>query len=96
MEYKYVPLWALLPALSNRETAKRYLKEGEKSLGRPLTKKEIAYLEDVIRQGDRVEEFLRKLGYFEEGPRGILLRKKGIITSSDKEAEELLRRFKDE
>jgi len=63
MGWKYVPLWALLPALKNRDNRKRYIANAEKELGRPLNDRERAYLEDVIRQGDYVEEWLRRLGY---------------------------------
>jgi len=90
-KYKYVPLWALLPALKSRDAAKGYLANAEKFLGRPLTEKEKAYLEDAVRQGDRVEAWLKQLGYFEEGPRGQLLRKYGIWVETDREAEEILK-----
>jgi len=87
----HVPLWALLPALKNREIARGYLRDGHKWLGRPLTEREKAYLRDVIRQGDRVEEFLRKCGYYDPGPRGKLFRLTGDIAESDEEAEEMLK-----
>ena len=87
----HVPLWAVLPALTNREVAKRYLANAEKILGRPLTAKEEAYLRDVIEQGDRVEEWLRKLGYYDPGPRGRLFRLTGDIAESDEEALKILR-----
>jgi len=81
----------LLPALKNREIAKGYLKDGYKWLGRPLTEKEIVYLKDVIEQGDRVERWLRELGYYDPGPRGKLFRLTGDIAESDEEAEEMLK-----
>jgi len=88
---KYVPLWALLPALKNREVAKGYLRDGHKWLGRPLNEREKAYLRDVIEQGNRVEERLRQLGYFDKGPRGKLLRRYGVSVETDEEAEEMLK-----
>jgi len=87
----YVPLWALLPALKNREIAKRYLKNAEKILGRALTERERAYLIDVIEQGNRVEEWLRRLGYFEDSPRGWLLRRYGVSVDTNKKAKEMLK-----
>jgi hypothetical protein len=90
MGWKYVPLWALLPALKNRDTAKRYIANAEKELGRPLNEKERAYLEDVIRQGDYVEEWLRRLGYYDSGARGELLRRYRISADTEEEAKELL------
>ncbi|HIE24263.1 MAG TPA: hypothetical protein EYP68_08570 [Candidatus Korarchaeota archaeon] len=86
MGRKYVPLWALLPALKNREVAKRIL-----SRRKDLTEEQIKYLRDTIEQGDRVERRLRELGYFDEGPRGKLLRLKGIAVDTDEEAEEILK-----
>ncbi len=59
----YVLLWALLPALKNREIAKGYLEKAEKILGRALTEREQAYLLDVIEQEKSIEEFLRRLGF---------------------------------
>jgi hypothetical protein len=93
---KYVPLWALIPALKNREAAMRYMANAEKILGRPLNEHERAYLEHVIREGERVEGLLRGLGYFDSGPRGELLRTRGISVDSDVEAEEVLRRLEAE
>ncbi|RLE47950.1 MAG: hypothetical protein DRJ31_08105 [Candidatus Methanomethylicota archaeon] len=87
----HVPIWALLPALKNREIAKRYLKNAEKILGRALTERERAYLIDVIEQGNRVEEWLRQLGYFDDSPRGQLLRRYGISVDTNREAEETLK-----
>jgi hypothetical protein len=90
VEAKHVPLWMLLPALKNREVAKRYLANADRILGRSLDEREKAYLEDVIRQGDSVEQYLRELGYFSPGPRGELLRRYGITVKSDSEATEIL------
>jgi hypothetical protein len=90
---KYVPLWALIPALKNREAAMRYMANAEGILGRPLNEGERAYLEDVVRQGERVERLLRELGYFDSGPRGELLRNYGISVESDEEAMEMLRKI---
>lgn len=84
---RYVPLWALIPALKNREIAKRYLDNAEKILGRPLNSREMAYLHDVVEQGNNVEAFLKGLGYFEDTARGRLLRTHGISVESDSEAE---------
>ncbi len=89
----HIPLWALLPALKNREIARGYLRDGHKWLGRPLNEKEIAYLRDVIEQGDRAEEWLREIGYFDPGPRGKLLRLTGDIAESDGEATEILKKM---
>jgi len=89
----HVPLWALLPALKNREIAKRYLRDGHKWLGRPLNEKEKAYLKDVIEQGDRVERKLREYGYYDPGPRGRLFRLTGDVAESDEEAIEILKRI---
>ena len=89
----HVPLWALLPALKNREAAERYLRDGHKWLGRQLNEREKAYLQDVIEQGNRVEKLLRELGYFDPGPRGQLLRLTGDIAESDEEALEILRKI---
>lgn len=89
----HVPLWALLPALKNREIAKGYLRDGYKWLGRPLNEREKAYLRDVIEQGNHIEKQLRKLGYFDPGPRGQLLRLTGDIAESDEEALEILRKI---
>jgi hypothetical protein len=86
---EYISLWAL-PALSNREGAKRYITHAEKILGRPLTDQERAYLENVIEQGNRVERWLRELGYFDSTPRGELLRRKGIVAKDDDEARRIL------
>jgi hypothetical protein len=88
---KYVPLWALLPALKSREAAERYLANAEEFLGRPLNTGEKAYLEDVIEQGNRVEARLRELGYYDPGPRGQLLRERGILVETDEEAIEILK-----
>jgi len=41
---------ALLPALKNREIAKRYIRDGHKWLGRPPNGRGKAYLRDVIEQ----------------------------------------------
>jgi hypothetical protein len=90
---KYVPLWALLPAIRNREAALRYMANAERILGRPLNEVERAYLEDVVRQGEYVERLLRELGYFDSGPRGELLRNYGISVESDEEAMEMLRKI---
>jgi hypothetical protein len=90
MGWQYVPLWALLPALANRETAKRYLKEGHKWLGRELTPQERAYLEDVIRQGNHVEQRLREWGFYDPGARGKLLRYHGISADTEEEARRIL------
>jgi len=84
-----------LPALTNREAAKRYLANAEKILGRPLTPREEAYLRDVIEQGDRVEAWLREIGYYDPGPRGKLLRLTGYIAESDEEALEMLKRIEE-
>jgi len=89
----HVPLWAVLPALKNREIAKNYLENGHKWLGRPLNEREKAYLKDVIEQGDRVEKWLRELGYFDPGPRGKLFRLTGDIAESDEEARRMLKRL---
>ncbi|MCD6444941.1 hypothetical protein J7L70_08100 [Candidatus Bathyarchaeota archaeon] len=89
----HVPLWAVLPALKNREIAKGYLRDGHKWLGRPLNEREKAYLRDVIEQGDRVEKWLRELGYYNLGPRGKLFRLTGDIAESDEEAEEMLKKL---
>jgi hypothetical protein len=88
---RYVPLWALIPALKSREIAKRYLANAEKILGRPLNSREKAYLHDVVEQGNRVEAFLKGLGYFEDSARGMLLRMCGISVESDEDAMEMLR-----
>jgi len=96
MGWKYVPLWALLPALKNRDTAKRYMANAEKELGRPLNDRERAYLEDVIRQGDYVEEWLRRLGYYDSGVRGELLRRYRISADTEEEAKQLLVQLKKE
>lgn len=93
---EYVSLWAVLPALSNRDTAKRYLANAEKILGRPLTSREREYLEDVIRQGDRVEKWLREIGYYDPTPRGELLRRKGILAKDDEEAKRILAELSNE
>jgi len=55
-----VPLRVFALSLKNRETAKHYIADAEKMLGRPLSEEEREYLEDVVRQGDRVEELLRR------------------------------------
>jgi len=89
----HVPLWAVLPALKNREIAKGYLRDGHKWLGRPLNEREKAYLRDVIEQGDRVEKWLKELGYFDTGPRGRLFRLTGDIAESDEEARRMLKRL---
>jgi len=89
-------LWALLPALKNREAAKRYLKNGHKWLGRPLNEREIAYLKDVIEQGDRVERKLREYGYYDPGPRGRLFRLTGDVAESDEEAMEILKKLEEQ
>jgi hypothetical protein len=91
---EYISLWALLPALSSRECAKRYMAHAERD--RPLTDRERAYLEDVIEQGDRVERWLRELGYFDPTPRGELLRRKGIIAKDDDQARRILAELKGE
>jgi len=90
----YVSLWALVPALKNRDTAKRYLANAEKILGRPLEAGERAYLEDVIAQGDRVEASLRELGYYDKGARGRLLREHGISVPSEEAAKEILEKLR--
>ena len=90
---KHVPLWALIPALKNREIAKKYLRDGHKWLGRPLTEREVAYLKDVIEQGDRVEKWLRECGYYDPGPRGRLFRLTGDVAESDEEALEMLKKL---
>ena len=92
----FVSLWALVPALKNRDTAKRYLANAEKILGRPLEAGERAYLEDVIAQGDRVEASLRELGYYDKGARGRLLRGHGISVPSEEAAEEILKSLEEE
>jgi len=91
----HVPLWAVLPALKNREIAKNYLENGHKWLGRPLTKGEITYLKDVIEQGDRVEKRLRELGYYDPGPRGRAFRLTGDIPESGEEALEILKKLRE-
>ncbi|MBW2674338.1 MAG: hypothetical protein JRD89_13170 [Deltaproteobacteria bacterium] len=73
--------------------AKGYLRDGHRWLGRPLNEREKAYLRDVIEQGDRVEKRLRELGYFDKGPRGVLLRRYGISVPTDREAEEILKKM---
>jgi hypothetical protein len=90
MGWRYVPLWALLPALKNRETAIRYMANAERELGRPLTDGERTYLEDVIEQGNRVKEWLRRLGYYDPGARGELLRRYRITADTEEEAKQLL------
>jgi len=92
----HVPLWAVLPALKNREIAKGYLKNGHKWLGRPLNEKEKAYLLDVIRQGDHAEEYLRECGYYDPGPRGKAFRLTGNIPETDEEAMEILKKFEEQ
>jgi len=62
---------------------------------RPLNEREIAYLKDVIKQGDRVERELREYGYYDPGPRGRLFRRTGDIAESDEEAIEILREMGD-
>jgi len=91
IKYVYVPLWALLPAIKSGEAAEGYLRDGHKWLGRPLNEKEKAYLLDAIEQGKRVKEWLRKLGYFDDTPRGKLLRRHGISVETDSDAEKLLK-----
>jgi hypothetical protein len=93
---RYLPLWALIPALKNREIAKRYLANAEKILGRPLNSREMAYLLNVVEQGNNVEAFLKGLGYFEDTARGRLLRTRGISVESDKDAMEILERLEEE
>ena len=45
----------------------------------------------MIEQGDRVERWLRELGYYNPGPRGKLFRLTGDIAESNEEAEEMLK-----
>ena len=66
------------------------MKNAKKILGKALTERERAYLIDVI-EGNRVEEWLRRLDYFDEGPRGQLLRRYGISVDANREAEEILK-----
>jgi hypothetical protein len=83
-------------SLKSREIAKRYLDNAEKIIGRPLNNREKAYLINVVEQGNRVEAFLKSLGYFENTARGRLLRTHGISVESDNEAEKILERLEGE
>ena len=86
---KHVPLWAVLPSLTGKETATRILARGKTSAG-PLTEKERAYLEKVVRDGDDTEQFLRECGYYDPGPKGRAFRLTGDIFESEEEARKVL------
>jgi hypothetical protein len=86
---EYISLWAL-PALSNREGAKRYITHAEKILGRPLTDQERAYLEDLIEQGNRGGAMAEGTGVLRFHLGGKLLRRKGIVAKDDDEARRIL------
>ena len=81
----HVPLWSILPALANRDSARSLLTGGESN---PSERRQ--YLRDVIRAGDEAEKELRQHHYYEDSVRGDVFRRTGYVVDDEEEAKQIL------